>query len=245
MTDQVRVRFAPSPTGALHIGGARTAIYNWALARRLGRHVRPAHRRHGSRALYSREHRPDPALATLARPELGRGSRGGRRARPVLPDPAHRQLHRRTRSPEGLGRGLPVLLLRRGSGREARGGTAGWGYAGYDRSCRRLSSADAQARIDGRRAVRVADRGARGPRRRGVRGRGARRDLVSRERPRRLHRRPQRRLPHLQLRDRRRRRRHADHPRRARRRPSRQHAPPDHRLRGARRTAAQSSRTCR
>jgi glutamyl-tRNA synthetase len=32
----VRVRFAPSPTGALHIGGARTAIYNWAFARRMG-----------------------------------------------------------------------------------------------------------------------------------------------------------------------------------------------------------------
>jgi glutamyl-tRNA synthetase len=29
----VRVRFAPSPTGALHIGGARTALYNWLMAR--------------------------------------------------------------------------------------------------------------------------------------------------------------------------------------------------------------------
>lgn len=29
----VRVRFAPSPTGKLHVGGARTAIYNWAFAR--------------------------------------------------------------------------------------------------------------------------------------------------------------------------------------------------------------------
>lgn len=32
----VRVRFAPSPTGKLHIGGARTAIYNWAFARATG-----------------------------------------------------------------------------------------------------------------------------------------------------------------------------------------------------------------
>ena len=30
---QVRVRFAPSPTGKLHVGGARTAIFNWAFAR--------------------------------------------------------------------------------------------------------------------------------------------------------------------------------------------------------------------
>src|SRR4051812_17821908 len=32
----MRVRFAPSPTGTLHIGGARTALYNWLLARKPG-----------------------------------------------------------------------------------------------------------------------------------------------------------------------------------------------------------------
>jgi glutamyl-tRNA synthetase len=32
----MRVRFAPSPTGVLHIGGARTALYNWLLARGAG-----------------------------------------------------------------------------------------------------------------------------------------------------------------------------------------------------------------
>ncbi len=32
----LRVRFAPSPTGYLHVGGARTALFNWFLARRLG-----------------------------------------------------------------------------------------------------------------------------------------------------------------------------------------------------------------
>jgi glutamyl-tRNA synthetase len=32
----IRVRFAPSPTGALHIGGARTALYNWLAARHGG-----------------------------------------------------------------------------------------------------------------------------------------------------------------------------------------------------------------
>ncbi|MDQ3092821.1 MAG: glutamate--tRNA ligase [Actinomycetota bacterium] len=32
----MRVRFAPSPTGALHIGGARTALYNWLMARHAG-----------------------------------------------------------------------------------------------------------------------------------------------------------------------------------------------------------------
>jgi glutamyl-tRNA synthetase len=37
MTDAaVRVRFAPSPTGYFHLGGARTALYNWLFARRHG-----------------------------------------------------------------------------------------------------------------------------------------------------------------------------------------------------------------
>ena len=35
MTD-IRLRFAPSPTGPLHLGGARTALYNWAAARAMG-----------------------------------------------------------------------------------------------------------------------------------------------------------------------------------------------------------------
>ncbi len=36
MTREVRVRFAPSPTGPLHIGGVRTALYNYLFARRHG-----------------------------------------------------------------------------------------------------------------------------------------------------------------------------------------------------------------
>jgi glutamyl-tRNA synthetase len=36
VSKRVKVRFAPSPTGALHIGGARTALYNWLMARGSG-----------------------------------------------------------------------------------------------------------------------------------------------------------------------------------------------------------------
>ena len=35
-TEEIRVRFAPSPTGYLHVGGARTALFNWLFARRHG-----------------------------------------------------------------------------------------------------------------------------------------------------------------------------------------------------------------
>jgi len=35
-TSSVRMRFAPSPTGSLHVGGARTALYNWLAARKTG-----------------------------------------------------------------------------------------------------------------------------------------------------------------------------------------------------------------
>jgi len=36
MNEQIRVRFAPSPTGYLHVGGARTALFNWLFARHHG-----------------------------------------------------------------------------------------------------------------------------------------------------------------------------------------------------------------
>jgi glutamyl-tRNA synthetase len=36
MADSPRYRFAPSPTGFFHVGGARTALFNWALARSTG-----------------------------------------------------------------------------------------------------------------------------------------------------------------------------------------------------------------
>ncbi len=36
MAENVRVRFAPSPTGYLHVGGARTALFNWLFARHHG-----------------------------------------------------------------------------------------------------------------------------------------------------------------------------------------------------------------
>ena len=36
MAESPRYRFAPSPTGSFHVGGARTALHNWALAGQSG-----------------------------------------------------------------------------------------------------------------------------------------------------------------------------------------------------------------
>ncbi|OHB21927.1 MAG: glutamate--tRNA ligase [Parcubacteria group bacterium RIFCSPLOWO2_01_FULL_48_18] len=36
MKQEIRTRFAPSPTGPLHLGGARTAIFNWLFAKKMG-----------------------------------------------------------------------------------------------------------------------------------------------------------------------------------------------------------------
>ena len=70
----MRVRFAPSPTGQLHIGGARTALYNWLVARGQGGDAGPAHRGHRPRALDARERRADPRRAALAGDRLRRGA---------------------------------------------------------------------------------------------------------------------------------------------------------------------------
>ena len=86
-TDTVRVRFAPSPTGYLHVGGARTALFNWLYARK----------HHGTMICVSRipmrnatSPNSSKALSTaeMARRQLGR--------RPILPVAANSTLHRRS-----------------------------------------------------------------------------------------------------------------------------------------------------
>ena len=52
---EVITRFAPSPTGFLHIGGARTALFNWLYAKRFGGTVPAPHRGHRPRAIDASE----------------------------------------------------------------------------------------------------------------------------------------------------------------------------------------------
>ena len=102
----VITRFAPSPTGFLHIGGARTALFNWLYAKRIGGkfllRIEDTDRERSTRSRGGRDSR----RARMARPRLGRRgdqpvparrapSRGRRaaarrRAAPIAATPAWR-----------------------------------------------------------------------------------------------------------------------------------------------------------
>jgi glutamyl-tRNA synthetase len=147
VTAAVRVRFAPSPTGFLHIGGARTALYNWAFARRQG----------GTLVLRIEDTDPERSTAentaAILRamrwmgldwdegPEVG-GDHG-----------PYFQTQRFERYSEILERlkskghaypcfcGPEVLEKKRNAAR-ARGG-----FAGYDRACRSIPAEESLARV--------------------------------------------------------------------------------------------------
>ena len=96
----VVTRFAPSPTGFLHIGGARTALFNWLYAKRHGGkmllRIEDTDRERSTEAAIAGH----PRRADMARPRLGR-----RRGLPVLP---RRPAPRGGREPAGR---RPRLLL--------------------------------------------------------------------------------------------------------------------------------------
>ena len=71
----VVVRFAPSPTGFLHIGGARTALFNWLYRQASRRQVPAAHRGHRSGAFDQGSGRRHHRRAALAGARLGRRDR--------------------------------------------------------------------------------------------------------------------------------------------------------------------------
>ena len=177
-------RFAPSPTGHLHVGGARTALFNWALAQPSRRPLPAAHRRHGRRALHRGRGGGHPRRPRLARHPLARGARARRhrrrpaRRRPVLPEPAPRPLPRGGGRARRRGPRLPRLRDARGAGgappeRPRRDGRLPLPAArvGFDRAAA-LARMRARAARD---PLPLAERGAHGPRRDPGRGRLPRR----------------------------------------------------------------------
>ena len=227
-----RVRFAPSPTGYLHIGGVRTALFNWLWARQDRRHLRPSHRGHRPGAEHAGEPAGHPRLARVARPRLGRGARRRRNARPVHADGAARHLQGVERAPHRGEEGLPLLLHEGGArGRAQRAQSAR--PEGDLQVPGHLPRSDRHARPAVRRPLPRAGDGQRHVRRQGLR-RGDHPQLRAAG----LRAPPERRRAALQLRRRRRRHLHGDHARRARPRPHGQHAAADPALPGVRRDAA-------
>ena len=144
--NRVRVRFAPSPTGMLHVGGARTAIYNWAFARAQG----------GTFILRIED--TDPERSTEENTQIilramrwlgldwDEGPEVGGSVGPYF------QMQRMDTYTEALeklksvGAAYPCFCTKEEL--EAKRKAAGEGYAGYDRSCRDIDPAQAQARIE-------------------------------------------------------------------------------------------------
>ena len=151
----VRTRFAPSPTGYLHIGGVRTALFNWLFARKHGgqfilRIDDTDQQRNVAEAL-----QPILRRLPLARPRLGRGGRGRRAARPLLPVAEAGPLPGRRAAAAREGPGLLGLRHRRRAEGRARGGREG------------ETAVPLQPPLDGRdagRAGRVRGRGPQGRR---------------------------------------------------------------------------------
>lgn len=148
MTDRpVRVRFAPSPTGQLHIGGVRTALYNWAFARANG----------GTFIL--RIDDTDPTRSTQENVNVilramewlkldwDEGPRVGGPYEPYFQTERAQVYRDALEQLKAVGAVYPCfctaeeLAAKRESNRAA-------GIQGYDRTCRALDPAQVQARID-------------------------------------------------------------------------------------------------
>ncbi|MDR1083092.1 MAG: glutamate--tRNA ligase [Coriobacteriales bacterium] len=144
----VRVRFAPSPTGNLHIGGARTAIYNWAFAR------------HNNGSFILRIEDTDPERSTPENtaqiirslkwlgldwdegPEVG-GDFG-----PYLQTQrfsTYRDALEKLKEKDAV---YPCFCSADELAQKREAALAAKSYAGYDRSCRAIPREKAQARID-------------------------------------------------------------------------------------------------
>ena len=81
--DTIKTRFAPSPTGWLHVGGARTALFNYLLARKSGGTVIFAYPLHYDKLLYQ-ANRPQRQVIGYSRVARNAERFARRNRRPIL-----------------------------------------------------------------------------------------------------------------------------------------------------------------
>lgn len=147
MSETVRVRFAPSPTGHLHIGGARTAIYNWAFARHHGGTF--VLRIDDTDAERSTPENTDAILRSLRwlgldwdeGPEVG-GDHGPYFQ--TLRAATYAQALERLKS---NGHAYPCFCTPEELEAKRESARAKGGFSGYDRTCRALGAEESAARI--------------------------------------------------------------------------------------------------
>ncbi len=144
----VRVRFAPSPTGMLHIGGARTAIYNWAFARSCG----------GKFILRIED--TDPERSTEENTQIilramrwlgldwDEGPEVGGESGPYFQTQREETYRQALQKLIDVGAAYPCFCTKQelDEKRAVAEATQG-GYSGYDGTCRELSVDDAKTRI--------------------------------------------------------------------------------------------------
>lgn len=148
-TDAPRVRFAPSPTGELHIGGARTAIYNWAFARANGGTF--VLRIEDTDPERSTEENKQVILRSLRLMGLNwdEGPEVGGNFGPYLQTQRTDNYAAALERLKERGAVYPCFCTKEElDAKRAAAEAEGAAYAGYDGCCRSLSPDEAQARID-------------------------------------------------------------------------------------------------
>lgn len=147
MSSDVRVRFAPSPTGHLHVGGARTAIYNWAFARHTGgAFVLRIDDTDPERSTPENTHSILRALRWLGL-DWDEGPEAGGTSGPYFQTQRAEHYATALDQLKANGNAYPCFCTAEELESRRKAARAKGGYAGYDRRCRALSQADTAARV--------------------------------------------------------------------------------------------------
>jgi len=148
VSETVRVRFAPSPTGHLHIGGARTAIYNWAFARNRG----------GTFVLRiddtDRERSTDENTASILRAmrwlglDWDEGPEAGGECGPYFQTQRTEHYADALEVLKANGHAYPCFCTAEELDSRREAAKADGTFSGYDRTCRSLSADEVRARVE-------------------------------------------------------------------------------------------------